>query len=296
MVDWAEKRFHEYIECVENALKEYSLTDKLSKQKSVGEAMDYSLSAVGKRIRPVLVMEFCRICGGDPKKAISAACAIEMIHTFSLIHDDLPCMDDDDMRRGKPSCHKQFGEARAVLAGDALAIYPFEVIADASELEPEKRVRLIKELTHSAGAEGMIGGQIIDMENEERDDVSAEELKFMYSLKTGALIKTSCVMGCICAGADEEKTALAAGYAQALGVAFQIVDDILDVVGDSSILGKPIGSDADENKTTFVTVYGLEKAKEHAEIYTELAMEILDSFDDSEFLKELTSFLLERNY
>ncbi len=292
----AKERLDEYTAFVENALKEYSLKNKVERQKSVADAMDYSLEAGGKRIRPVLVLEFCRLCGGDWKKAVSPACAIEMIHTFSLIHDDLPCMDDDDFRRGKPSCHKQYGEARAVLAGDALAILPFEIISGAEELDAEKRVKLINELSHSSGVEGMIGGQIIDMENEERDDVDGENLQFMYALKTGALIKTSCAMGCISAGADEGKTKLAIEYAQALGIAFQIIDDILDVIGDSDVLGKPIGSDSEENKTTFVTVYGLEEAKYKAEIYTKKALDILDRFDGNEFLKELTEFLLERKF
>lgn len=292
----AKERLGEYAQFIENALKKYSLQNKLDLHKNVAKAMDYSLEAGGKRIRPVLVLEFCRVCGGNWKNAVSAACAIEMIHTFSLIHDDLPCMDDDDFRRGKPSCHKQFGEAMAVLAGDALAIRPFEIISAAKELDAEKRVRLINELSRSSGAEGMIGGQVIDMENEERDNVDAENLRFMYSLKTGALIKTSCIMGCICAGADSEKTALAAEYANALGVAFQIIDDILDVVGDESVLGKPTGSDSEENKTTFVTVYGLEKAKEQAKKYTEKALEILDGFEENEFLKELTGFLLDRDF
>lgn len=296
MNDKAKKQLADYTVFIENALKKYSLQDKCGPQKSVAEAMDYSLEAGGKRIRPVLVLELCRICGGEWEKAVSAACALEMIHTFSLIHDDLPCMDDDDFRRGKPSCHKKFGEARAVLAGDALAIYPFEIIAKAQELDAEKRVKLIAELANSSGAEGMIGGQIIDMENEERDDVDAENLKYMYSLKTGKLIKTACAMGCICAGADDEKTARAIEYANALGVAFQIIDDILDVIGDSELLGKPIGSDSEENKTTFVTVYGLEKAKEQAKFYTDKALDAIAAFDDNEFLKELTEFLLERNF
>lgn len=292
----AKDRLDEYTAFIENALKGYSLQPKLEMQKSVAKAMDYSLEAGGKRMRPVLVLEFCRLCGGEWKKAVSAACAIEMIHTFSLIHDDLPCMDDDDFRRGKPSCHKQFGEARAVLAGDALAILPFEIISSEEELDAQKRVNLIRELSHSSGTEGMIGGQIIDMENEERDNVDGENLRLMYSLKTGALIKTSCAMGCICAGADEETIKLSEEYAQAIGIAFQIVDDILDVIGDSSVLGKPIGSDSQENKTTFVTIYGLENAKELAKKYTDKALEILDRFDGNEFLKELTSYLLERKF
>ena len=205
-------------------------------------------------------------------------------------------MDNDDYRRGKPSCHKKFGEARAVLAGDALAIRPFEIIAGADNLDYEKRVGLIAELSRFSGAEGMIGGQIIDMENEERDHVSADNLRYMYSLKTGALIKASCKMGCICAGADDNKISLAEEYAEYLGAAFQIIDDILDVTGDSSLLGKPVGSDSQENKTTFVTVYGLEKAKEEAEKYTNMAVDILDRFDDSIFLKELTCFLLDRRF
>ena len=292
----AEDRLKEYTEFVETAIRAYSLEKRLGLQKSVANAMDYSLEAGGKRIRPVLVLEFCRICGGNWKNAVSAACAIEMIHTFSLIHDDLPCMDNDDYRRGKPSCHKKFGEARAVLAGDALAIRPFEIIAGADNLDYEKRVGLIAELSRFSGAEGMIGGQIIDMENEERDHVSADNLRYMYSLKTGALIKASCKMGCICAGTDDNKISLAEEYAEYLGAAFQIIDDILDVTGDSSLLGKPVGSDSQENKTTFVTVYGLEKAKEEAEKYTNMAVDILDRFDDSIFLKELTCFLLDRRF
>lgn len=292
----AKKKLEEYVSFIEYSLKKYSLHSCLNMQKSVAEAMDYSLEAGGKRIRPVLVLEFCNICGEDWKKAVSAACAIEMIHTFSLIHDDLPCMDDDDFRRGKPSCHKKFGEARAVLAGDALAIRPFEIISVADELDAQKRTALIYELSHLSGAEGMIGGQIIDMENEERTYVDGDNLRFMYSLKTGALIEASCKMGCICAGADKSKISLAAEYARALGLAFQIIDDILDVEGNSEILGKPVGSDADENKTTFVTIYGLENAKKQAEKYTDKALSILDNFENNEFLKELTGFLLERNY
>ncbi len=292
----AKQKLDEYVSAIEEALKNYSLKDKLSLHKNIADAMDYSLEAGGKRIRPVLVLEFCRICGGDWKKAIPAACAIEMIHTFSLIHDDLPCMDDDDYRRGKPSCHKKFGEAMAVLAGDALAIRPFEIIASADGIDSGKKVALIQDLACSSGAEGMIGGQVIDMENEERDNVDAENLAFMYSLKTGKLIETSCRMGCICAGADEKRMHAAQEYAKALGVAFQIIDDILDVVGDSAVLGKPVGSDSEENKTTFVTVYGLEKAREHAREYTQKALASATEFEDNEFLTELTKSLLERSY
>lgn len=289
------KKFDEYISFIKTILKQYSYKNKLGLQSSIADAMDYSLEAGGKRIRPVLVLAFCHMCGGDYKKAAAPAAAIEMIHTFSLIHDDLPCMDDDDFRRGKPSCHKQFGEACAVLAGDALAIRPFQIIAE-SDLKDKVKVKLIKEIACSSGVEGMIGGQIIDMENEQRSKISEENLRIMYALKTGMLIKTSCVMGCIVADATDEQIKNAQEYANCLGLAFQIIDDILDVTGDEEILGKPIGSDAEENKTTFVTLYGIDRAKEEAAKLTEKAMEILNKFDNNEFLKELTKYLLNRNY
>lgn len=295
MNDYMKKTLDEYISFAESTLKDFSYKNKLGLQSSVADAMDYSLEAGGKRIRPVLVLTFCRLCGGDYKKAAAPAAAIEMIHTFSLIHDDLPCMDDDDFRRGKPSCHKQFGEACAVLAGDALAIRPFQIIAE-SDLKDSVKVKLISELACSSGAEGMIGGQIIDMENEKRSIVSEENLRMMYALKTGRLIKTSCVMGCISADATDEQIKNAEEYANCLGLAFQIIDDILDVTGDEVTLGKPIGSDAEENKTTFVTLFGIERAREEAVKLTEKAMGILDRFDNNEFLKELTKYLLDRNY
>lgn len=295
MNDYTKKTLNEYISFTESTLKKFSYKNKLGLQSSVADAMDYSLEAGGKRIRPVLVLAFCHMCGGDYIKAAAPAAAIEMIHTFSLIHDDLPCMDNDDFRRGKPSCHKKFGEACAVLAGDALAIRPFQVIAE-SELNDSMKIKLIAELACSSGAEGMIGGQIIDMENEQRSTVNGENLRMMYALKTGRLIKTSCVMGCIAAEASDEQVKNAEEYAHCLGLAFQIIDDILDVTGDEAALGKPIGSDAEENKTTFVTLYGIENAREEAVKLTDKAMKILGRFDNNEFLIELTKYLLDRNY
>ena len=295
MNDYTKKTLNEYISFTESTLKKFSYKNKLGLQSSVADAMDYSLEAGGKRIRPVLVLAFCHMCGGDYRKAAAPAAAIEMIHTFSLIHDDLPCMDNDDFRRGKPSCHKKFGEACAVLAGDALAIRPFQVIAE-SELNESMKIKLIAELACSSGAEGMIGGQIIDMENEQRSTVNGENLRMMYALKTGRLIKTSCVMGCIAAEASDEQVKNAEEYAHCLGLAFQIIDDILDVTGDEAALGKPIGSDAEENKTTFVTLYGIENAREEAVKLTDKAMKILGRFDNNEFLIELTKYLLDRNY
>lgn len=295
MNDYTKKTLNEYISFTESTLKKFSYKNKLGLQSSVADAMDYSLEAGGKRIRPVLVLAFCHMCGGDYRKAAAPAAAIEMIHTFSLIHDDLPCIDNDDFRRGKPSCHKKFGEACAVLAGDALAIRPFQVIAE-SELNDSMKIKLIAELACSSGAEGMIGGQIIDMENEQRSTVNGENLRMMYALKTGRLIKTSCVMGCIAAEASDEQVKNAEEYAHCLGLAFQIIDDILDVTGDEAALGKPIGSDAEENKTTFVTLYGIENAREEAVKLTDKAMKILGRFDNNEFLIELTKYLLDRNY
>lgn len=289
------KILDEYISFIESTLKQFSYKNKLELQSSIAEAMDYSLEAGGKRIRPVLVLAFCNMCGGNYKEAAVPAAAIEMIHTFSLIHDDLPCMDDDDFRRGKPSCHKQFGEACAVLTGDALAIRPFQIISE-SDLKDNVKIKLIKELSYSSGAEGMIGGQIIDMENEQRSEISEENLRIMYALKTGMLIKASCVMGCIAAEATDEQVENAIEYANCLGLAFQIIDDILDVTGDEKTLGKPIGSDAEENKTTFVTLYGIDGARKEAAKLTEKAMEILDTFKNNEFLKGLTKYLLDRNY
>lgn len=269
--------------------------DKPPLRESVAEAMEYSLMAGGKRLRPVLMMEFCRMCGGNAADIIDIACSIELIHTFSLIHDDLPCMDDDDYRRGRPSCHKQFGEAAALLAGDALNTLAFEVIADAATegtISAQTAVMLVSVLSKAIGVHGMIGGQVIDIESENKD-ISLEELVILQRHKTGALIEAACVMGVVLAGKYEMIQA-AAEYADAMGRAFQIVDDILDVTGSFEELGKPIGSDSEQNKSTFVTALGLEGAKQEAERLTELAVMKLKQFDDCDFLCELTEDMLGR--
>ncbi|MDE6133098.1 MAG: polyprenyl synthetase family protein, partial [Oscillospiraceae bacterium] len=201
-------------------------------QKSIAQAMWYSLSAGGKRIRPVLMLEFCRMCGGDVEKVLPSACALEMIHTFSLIHDDLPCMDNDDFRRGKPSCHKAYGEAEALLAGDALLNLAYEIISS-SGLPAETKIAVISELSMDVGINGMIGGQVIDTSYDGK--MIADLLLEMYSMKTGALLKAACKIGCIAAGADVEKLKAAETYAEKLGLAFQIKDDILDVSGDEKL-------------------------------------------------------------
>ncbi len=283
------------IQLIEQLLKDYLPYDEaVSRQSSVIDAMRYSLEAGGKRIRPVLVLEFCRMCGGNIDYAAAPAAAIEMIHTFSLIHDDLPAMDNDDYRRGRKSCHKQFDEATAILAGDALSVHGFSVIAEDKNLSSQQKVRLIQVLGETTGYKGMIGGQIIDMENEKRGFADEENLRAMCAGKTGALLRCACTMGCIAAGADEKTIALADRYGACVGLAFQIVDDILDITSTTEVLGKPVGSDAESGKTTFATLLGLEKAQEFAKELTDEAIDILKTFDENEFLTELTHDLLVR--
>lgn len=283
-----------YCENINRALEALT-ADKPALRESVCKAMEYSLMAGGKRLRPILMMEFCRMCGGNAAEVLEVACSIELIHTFSLIHDDLPCMDDDDFRRGRPSCHKAFDEATALLAGDALNTLAFEVIADAATsgtISPHTAVMLISVLSKAVGVNGMIGGQVIDLAAENRE-ISIEELDLLQANKTGALIEAACVMGVILAG-KYDKIPAAADYAQALGRAFQIVDDILDVTGSFEELGKPIGSDAEQNKSTYVTALGIEGARKEAERLTEQALLTLKQFDDYDFLYDLTDSLLNR--
>lgn len=294
MTDKNNQKLKEYVSFIESRLSSYNMLSEADMpQKRVIDAMNYSLSAGGKRIRPVLVLEFCNICGGDYKKAASAACAVEMIHTSSLIHDDLPAMDDDDLRRGRPSCHKAFDEATAILAGDALMVKPFEIMANARELPESVRIKLISELSSSFGASGVIGGQMIDIENEKRNDVDILNLENMYSKKTSYLIRSACRMGCIAAQAYD-MLPYADRYAQCMGLAFQITDDILDVTSSTEILGKPVGSDALQNKTTYVTLAGIENAAKEAERLTKLALDALGNFENNEFLTDLTNMLLGR--
>lgn len=263
---------------------------------SVVKAARYSLLNSGKRIRPIILLEFYRLCGGSDDCAYHFAAALEMIHTYSLIHDDLPCMDDDDMRRGKPSCHKQFGEATALLAGDTLLTEAFAVAGKTVGLPFERVVRAMGVLASCAGVSGMIGGQVIDLENENKT-VSTEALLEMYRLKTGALIRAAALIGCILAGVEEEYEPIAERYADNLGLAFQVIDDILDYEGDAETLGKPIGSDEKNGKNTVVAVLGLEKAKELAADLTDKALNALQEFPgDITALSQLTEKLLNRKY
>ena len=221
------------------------------------DAMRYSLLTGGKRLRPVLVLEACRLCGGAVEDALPFAGAIEMVHTYSLIHDDLPCMDDDDLRRGRPTNHKVFGEANAVLAGDGLLTAAFEtMLAPGQKLPPERVLEAAGILARAAGGRGMVGGQVLDMAGEGRA-LGLTEVEELQRLKTGALIRAAVEMGCAVAGGAEEQREALCRYADCLGLAFQIQDDILDVVGDEATLGKPIGSDVRSDKTTFVALKGL---------------------------------------
>lgn len=259
----------------------------------VSEAMKYSVRNGGKRIRPMLTLEFCKACGAEPEKALPLACAVEMIHTYSLIHDDLPCMDDDDYRRGKPSCHIAFGEANALLAGDALLTLAFETAVKA-DIAAENVVRAVKELSYSAGILGMVGGQVLDLQNENKA-LTLSELEQIHNLKTGELIRVACVLGCVAAGADEEKIKSAEAYAKGIGLTFQIVDDILDITSDAETLGKPIGSDAENQKTTYVSLLGIEKSKEVAAELTRKAKAALAVYDENtEALSLLADNLLIR--
>lgn len=284
-------QIEKYCDVVNTELMKY-IPEANDGQRDVTKAMRYSLSNGGKRLRPIFVLEFCRMCGGDVNKALPYACAIEYIHTYSLIHDDLPCMDNDDMRRGKPSCHKMYGEATALLAGDALLTHAFE-ICSLSELSDSQNLRAVSLLSQNAGVGGMIGGQVIDLKYEQSDP-SISDILTVHRLKTGALISAACILGCIAAGADDEKIALASRYAYMIGTAFQIRDDLLDIVGDEEKLGKPVGSDADNDKTTYVTLVGADRAQQDVKTLTDKAVEILDSFSENDFMKTLSEYLVNR--
>ena len=250
------------------------------------EAMRYSLMAGGKRLRPILMLEFCRLCGGDVQAALPAACGVEMLHTYSLIHDDLPCMDDDDLRRGKPSNHKAFGESTAVLAGDALQALAFETVLSAP-LPPARALHCGQILTQAAGYEGICGGQQLDLAWEGRR-LAREELMAIHLRKTSALIRAACLMGVAAAGGSPEQEEAAARYADSFGLAFQIRDDMLDVIGDEATFGKPIGSDRAEEKTTFVDLLGLEGCEREVAARTEEAVAALRGFDGADFLIALS--------
>ncbi|KYG31001.1 farnesyl-diphosphate synthase [Alkalihalobacillus trypoxylicola] len=262
---------------------------------SLKDSMIYSLEAGGKRIRPMLLLATLRGFNQPLELGYDIASAIEMIHTYSLIHDDLPAMDDDDLRRGKPTNHKVFGEATAILAGDALLTHSFERIANAT-LSPVQIVRLIKELAIASGPEGMIGGQVADMEGENKK-LSLEELTYIHQHKTGDLLTYAVVAGGIIAGASEEEIFHLKEFAQELGLVFQIKDDLLDIEGDIELIGKPVGSDEENNKSTYPSLLGIENTREKLEEHTELALAHLNKVDmNSQLLKAITDYVKNRNH
>lgn len=289
------KPFDRYIPVIENKLNEL-LPESGELYSSAVNAMRYSLLSGGKRIRPILLLEFYSLFGGRAEGALNFAAAIEMIHTYSLIHDDLPCMDNDDMRRGRPSCHNAFGYDTALLAGDALLTHAFFAAANAADIPPERVSRAISVLAQKAGIYGMVGGQVMDLDFE-KNGANGEELTAMYIKKTSCLLEAAAMCGAVLAGADEETVKKTEEYAENLGLAFQITDDILDCTADEKTLGKPIGSDKKNGKTTFVTLFGLDGAKQKAALLTKKAEDILNGFSgDTSYLKELTEYLLNRNY
>ena len=285
------KRSQEYKEYLEQFLKEYYAFCNKLPQNQLFEAMDYSLMAGGKRLRPLLTMEFCRLCCGDWQKAAPFASAVEMIHTYSLIHDDLPCMDNDDFRRGRPTNHKVYGETMAILAGDGLLTDAFMLAASAKLPKPEQMGFAIQILAQNAGSLGMVGGQVLDIQSETRE-LSEQEVIDIQSRKTGALINAACVLGVIAGGGDEKKIEAAATFAGALGMAFQIRDDMLDVIGTQEEMGKGVGTDDTTN--TFVKLYGLEKCEELVRKYTAAAIDALNIFEDNTYMTDLALSLTDR--
>lgn len=287
----------EKVKYVENLLSEY-MPKAEGYQKTVIEAMNYSLSAGGKRLRPILTLEACKIVGGNEEDVIPFAMAIEMIHTYSLIHDDLPALDNDDFRRGRPTNHKVYGDAMAILAGDALLNYAYEVMLSNSinKKNPEKYLKAINEIATSAGIYGMIGGQVVDVESED-EKIEKEKLDFIHMNKTAAIMVGCMRAGAIIGDASEEHLEEITKYAKNIGLSFQIVDDILDIVGDESKLGKSVGSDIENNKSTYPSLLGLEKSKEIANNLIEEAKNSIKKLsDDTEFLNGLAEYIIAREY
>ncbi|MBK5442495.1 MULTISPECIES: polyprenyl synthetase family protein [unclassified Peribacillus] len=286
----------EYKAVIEREIVEY--VNKLEAPAVVKEAMTYSLEAGGKRIRPLLVFAVLEAFGKNLKTGIPAAAAIEMIHTYSLIHDDLPAMDDDDLRRGKPTNHKVFGEAVAVLAGDALLTYSFQLVTDMidPEVTAEMKLNLVSEIAKSAGAEGMVGGQVADMEGESKQ-LTLKELEYIHEHKTGKLLTASIISGAILAGANNEQHQHLRDFAYHLGLAFQIRDDILDIEGSVELIGKPVGSDEGNHKSTYPSLLTLDGAKEKLDYHIKLAHNALGKTNlQTSLLNELTNLIATRDH
>ena len=293
------EKIQEYSSLIEEKLYKY-FESSLPQYKVLFDSMEYSVKNGGKRVRPLLTLLFYNACGKeDALKAMPMAEAVEFIHTYSLIHDDLPCMDNDDFRRGKPSNHKVYGEAFALLAGDGLLTAAFERISVwslAGLYSADVAVKAINELSVHAGSRGMIGGQVIDLQNENNPNADFETLQLMDELKTGCLISVACVLGCIAAGADNALIEAARTFGTKLGLAFQIKDDVLDVTSSLEKLGKMTGSDTENNKSTYVTLLGVERCEELVKQLTQEALTALDAFPNNEAIKEYANYLQNREY
>lgn len=286
-----ETRSQEYREYVERYLADFYESFQDQPQRPLFDAMKYSLLAGGKRLRPIFALEFCRMCGADWKAAVPFACAVEMIHTYSLIHDDLPAMDNDDFRRGRPTNHKVYGEAMAILAGDALLTDAFTMASTAQLPNPADMATAIGVLAECSGSLGMVGGQVLDIMSEERE-LTEQEVLDIQSRKTGCLINAACALGVIAGGGTEKQFDAACQFAASLGLAFQIRDDMLDVIGTQEEMGKGVGTDSAKN--TFVRLYGLEKCEEFVHKYTDYALSALSSFQDTAYMSALARSLIER--
>jgi geranylgeranyl diphosphate synthase type II len=277
---------------IDSALEKY-LPPASQRPKKLHQAMRYSVFSGGKRLRPILALAACELCGGKRAEALPAACAVEFVHTYSLIHDDLPALDDDDLRRGKPSSHKAFGEATAILAGDALLTLAFEIICRGAP--SDLAGALVLELARAAGSEGMIAGQALDMEPEGKENVDL--LRYIHSHKTGSLIAAAVRMGAICARAPEKSLKRLSSYGENLGLAFQITDDLLDVEGKAAELGKPVRQDREHGKLTYPCVLGLERSRSEAEkLIAEAVAEVSSLGERSGFLQALARSILKRQY
>lgn len=282
------------------SLVEEALDNSLSIQKpeTIYQAMRYSLLAGGKRLRPILCLATCELTGGSIDVAMPTACALEMIHTMSLIHDDLPAMDNDDYRRGKLTNHKVYGEDIAILAGDGLLAYSFEyVAANTQNIPAERIVRVIACLGHTVGAAGLVGGQVLDLESEGKSDISSQTLTFIHTHKTGALLKASVVSGAILAGASAEDINKLSQYAQNIGLAFQIIDDILDITATDEELGKTAGKDLQAQKATYPSLWGIEKSQAQAQKLIDEATAQLTTYGEkAEPLRAIANYIITRNH
>ncbi len=278
---------------VNTSLEEHAWSWPDFRSSRLGQAMSYSLFAGGKRLRPVLTLLACEACDKDYRNALKAACALEFIHTYSLIHDDLPAMDNDDLRRGKPTCHKIYGEASAILAGDGMLTFAFEILAQATP-DPAKNLDLVKLLSQAAGIRGMVGGQQKDLEAERATDLGANELESIHRKKTGALISAALEAGGIVAGAHKDQLTSLRHFGYAIGLAFQIQDDILDCTGSAEEIGKSPGKDLSAKKLTYPALLGLEEAQKQAALLIQKAQSQLSALPYTDKLHALSNFIIAR--